>query len=364
MEENQQKSNGGNGKGNRRPRGHRPPKDNYTPPYAPEVLATPLASLGIGDNTLQVLAAAHITTVGDVARRRAADMYRVQNFGKRNLAELGRALATVGADFRPAEAPASQPAGQPQRQPEQPKGQNNARDRGDRNKNAAPAAKPNGNGGASRGEGQGNQRPDRNKQQDRAAAKNGQPRPPQNASNAAQTNNNGGAPRGEGQGKNKRKDKGNPQFDPNLTLDKIFPKPKFVRSKRIEPETDRFVKFQRGGKWGFKDKNGQEVIPPIYDEVFNFKEDMACVERKQLFGYINRENELVIPYRFETASSFSEGYACVGDEVKCGFIDKQGDIVVPFVYDACTAVVDGRSHVKKEGKWGTLILATNEIIWS
>ena len=91
---------------------------------------------------------------------------------------------------------------------------------------------------------------------------------------------------------------------------------------------------------------------------------MACVERKQLFGYINRDNELVIPYRYECASSFSEGYACVGDESHCGFINKQGDVVVPFIYEACTAVVDGHSHVKQDGKWGTLDLATNDIIWS
>ena len=317
MEENQHKPNGGNGKGNnRRYRGHRPPKDNYTPPYAPEVLATPLAGLGLGEHTLRILEAARITTVGDVVRRRANEMYRVQNFGKRNLVELGRALVAIGVDFRPAAQPtegqnAAKPSSQPQSAPTAPK-----------QEKPAPNAS----------------------------------RPPKGTSPSPNAGNNG-APQG-------KKQKNKPQFDPNLTLDKIFPKPKYVRSKRIEPETDCYVKFQRGGKWGFKDKNGQEVIPPIYDEVFNFKEDMACVERKQLFGYINRENELVIPYRFECASSFSEGYACVGDENKCGFINKQGDVVVPFVYDACTAVVDGRSHVKKDGKWGTLDMVSGEITWS
>lgn len=299
--------------GYRRHRGHKPHNNNhsdaYVAPYAADLLAKSLSSVGIGDATLQALERAHITTVGDVCRRRMQDMYRVQNFGKRNLQELSNAMRALGVAFRPDEAePKEDKAPAVQSKP-QDKGQ----DRAQQPKNE--------------------QRPNKQKGQNLA------PQP------------------------NKNPNKSKQAFE-EITLADVFPKPKFVKGKRIEMETDRFVKFQHGGKWGFKDKNGKEVIPPIYDEVFNFKDDMACVERKQLFGYINRDNELVVPYRYECASSFSEGYACVGNDSKCGFINKQGDVVVPFIYDACTAVVDGHSHIKQDGKWGTLDLATNEIIWS
>ena len=42
---------------------------------------------------------------------------------------------------------------------------------------------------------------------------------------------------------------------------------------------DIYVKINKGGKWGFSDRSGKIVIPPVYDEVFNFKEDVCAVEK-------------------------------------------------------------------------------------
>lgn len=286
----------------------------YVAPYDAQLLATPLSQLSLSEATLAALTKARLTTVGEVAVKRAQEMYRVQNFGKRNLAELANALHGIGVDFRPPEKTPSQTV-------------------------ASAAAKGNG---------------------ERKGGKNG--------SAAAQ----GKVPVTDGASANRNADKDGSRHkkqrkgaaDDGLTLEQVFPHPKFVPSAPTPMPTDDFVKFQRGGKWGFKDKRGKELIPPIYDEVFNFKEDMACVERKQLFGYIDRNNELVIPYRYDCAGSFSGGYACVGDADKCGYINKQGEVVVPFVYDAGMPVTDGKARVKKDGRWGVLSLDTNEIIWN
>ena len=308
----------GNSRHRRHRGGGRPrqPEVRYDPPYAKEILDRSLADLGLREGTLTALTAAKILTVRDLAVRRLPDMYKVQSFGKKNLGEVRALMSRLGVDFRP----------------EEPK----------------PEAKPQ---GQDPNKGKDNRQGQPNNKQGQQQGKN-RPAEPQNKQNP---------PKREEQ---RRKDKGAPQErEEALTLDKLYPTPKFTPSAPIPMESDRFVKFQRGGKWGFRDKSGKELIPPIYDEVFNFKDDFACVERKGLFGYINRDNELVIPYRYEVAGSFSEGLACVGNEEKCGYIDKEGNVVLPFIYDAGTAVKDGLAKIKKDGRWGTLNVATKEISW-
>lgn len=338
MDDNTAKQPGGKKNNRRHGRRPAPAAQNYTPPYAEDVLAKPLNEIGLGEQTLAVLTAGKLTTVGDVVRRRKQEMFRVQNFGKKQLVDLGRALTALGVDFRPEET-----------KPQQPEG------------DKKPAREP-------RAEAKGGREEQKGGQGQRRREEKGQKQPPQEADRERRAKGGNAEDPLQGgqaqQGGRREKGKGKGRHDDGMTLDKLFPRPKLVRLPRIEAPTDDFVKFQRGGKWGFKNKQGVEVIPPIYDEVFAFKEDFACVERKQLFGFINRQNELVIPYRYVCASSFSEGYACVSDENLCGYINKQGEVVVPFKYEAGTAVHNGLAHVKLDGKWGILTIATNEISWA
>ena len=131
------------------------------------------------------------------------------------------------------------------------------------------------------------------------------------------------------------------------------PRPKIVP---VPEKQDAYVKVNRGGKWGFKERTGKTVIEPVYDEVFTFHEDLCCVEQEEKFGFINREGEVVIPIEYDCATSFSEGYACVFKREKCGYINVKNEVVVPFDYDAGTPVVDGEVRVKKDGRWGEMHL--------
>ena len=318
----------------RRHHGGKPQREQqYNPPYAKEVLDRPLSSLDLREGTLGALTAAKIATVRDLAIRRLTDMYKVQNFGKKNLGEVRAVLGKLGVDFRPGTEAQKE-------------------NKEERAQNADPKQHNKGQSGGQ------NPQVSQKKGGQQGKPQQGKPQPQQGK--GAQPVKGGQFSRDEGKNKKGGKDF---QKDESLTLAQLYPRKKFVPSAPIPEVADRFVKFQRGGKWGFRDKSGKELIPPIYDEVFNFKDDYACVERKGLFGYINRDNELVIPYRYKVASSFSEGLACVGNEEKCGYIDKEGNVVCPFVYDAGTAVKDGLAKIKKDGRWGTLNLATKEISW-
>ena len=316
--------------------------------------------LNLSVETLEILQKGGIKTVGDIVVRRRQEMFRVQSFNKKKLFEVANAIAPLGVDFRPDEPRADAPS--------------ESGDRGDRQSGGNRAGGDSRNGkrdnhgdrdtrtGAhdDRGDGRGREggrlsdRRDAASQGDRRRDDKGfgrEGRREDRREDARDRDNRGG------------KKQGKQREDNSVDFSKIFPREKLVHSPRIEPIKDRFTKFQRAGKWGYKDEQGKEVIPPIYTEALNFKEDMAAVEMNGLFGYINRENVLVIPYKYDTAGSFSEGWANVSVGEKCGYVDVTGKETVPFIYDAATPFTgEGYARVKKDGRWGN-ITKDGEVSW-
>ncbi|MEE3390269.1 MAG: WG repeat-containing protein [Candidatus Cryptobacteroides sp.] len=50
-----------------------------------------------------------------------------------------------------------------------------------------------------------------------------------------------------------------------------------------------------GGKYGFVDTIGHEIVPCRYDDAFDFHEGMARVESGGKWGYIDKSGREVIP---------------------------------------------------------------------
>lgn len=305
-------------------------KPQYIPNYAPEIMAKSVQDVGFSEQTRDILLKAGIDTLGKICSRTVKEMYGVQFFGKKQLKEVTYILKKFNVDFRADEiqkvtvvlesSDKSNEKGKLKPTLETAKSKKDVVNSGEKSRTEKPLS-------------------------------------------VTETNNS--EPK---DNKTRQKDKDNSQKKKekveDIDIQHLFPKAPFVPSPAIEAKQDTYIKFQRGSKWGFKDKNGKELIPPIYDEVFNFKGNYACVERKQMFGFINRENELIIPYKYDWASSFSEGYACVGNESKCGYITPEDVVVIPLIYDAGTPVVGGKAQVKQNGSWGTLDISTKTVDWS
>ena len=97
---------------------------------------------------------------------------------------------------------------------------------------------------------------------------------------------------------------------------------------------------QKGGKFGFINESGKEVVPPIYDKVGNFNEvtkDWALVEAGGLKGFINREGYVVVPVNYTEIGKFDsiqKDWAVVKDNRnKMGFIDKSGKEIIAVSFD-------------------------------
>lgn len=305
-------------------------KPQYVPPYAPELMAKSIEELRVSEQTKAILLKANIDTLGKLCSRTAKEMYGVQFFGKKQLNEVAAALKKINVDFRADETKNITVILE-----DKEKGIEKVKQ-----KTSAEISK---------------QKKSATISNDKVKTDKPQTVVVETVVETVEDNNTQ-------KGKDKlQKQKGKTE---NFDIHQLFPREPFVPTPVIEAKKDEYIKYQKGSKWGFKDKNGKEIIPPIYDEVFNFKGEYACVERKQMFGFINRENELIIPYKYDWASSFSEGYACVGNESKCGYITPNDEVVIPFIYDAGTPVLGGKAQVKQNGSWGTLDILTKEVDWT
>ena len=80
----------------------KPRTETYNPPYDAGVLAMSIEGLNLSPHTLTALKNARLLTVKDLVVRTSFDMYKIQNFGKKNLIEVQSKLSILGVDFKPA----------------------------------------------------------------------------------------------------------------------------------------------------------------------------------------------------------------------------------------------------------------------
>ena len=116
-----------------------------------------------------------------------------------------------------------------------------------------------------------------------------------------------------------------------------------------------------------------EIVSGLeYDSVYSFSDGLAKVVKDNKEGFINKNGELVIPLIYDTAGDFYNGLSVVRvgenwDESKWGLIDTTGQTVVPIKYDDILTYPwdnysEGLIRVCLDGKWGFIDAAGNEVI--
>ncbi len=108
--------------------------------------------------------------------------------------------------------------------------------------------------------------------------------------------------------------------------------------------------FPRKGKYGYRDRSGEFVIPPQFDYAGEFSEGLAVVGLGRFpatkWGYINLQGQVVIPAQFDGAHDFAEGMAAVSVGGKLGYIDRAGKLAVPPQFDEAQKFSGGRARVR------------------
>lgn len=181
---------------------------------------------------------------------------------------------------------------------------------------------------------------------------------------------------------------------------------------------------QKDNKWGGIDRNGNIIIPFIYDNIWynkgvvNYKnEDMSyytnlefcgkpvtykyefpylyvtknqsifidfkgrvityciCEESKSVFscgligvkkngkwGFIDMKGNSICPFEFHYVHDFERGFAIVTKNNRYGVIDTKGMLIISLIYDDCIILDDNLFAVKKNDQWGVVDDKKNTII--
>jgi hypothetical protein len=91
----------------------------------------------------------------------------------------------------------------------------------------------------------------------------------------------------------------------------------------ISKEPIILIPYRKGDKWGFCTPDKNIVIDCIYDDAYQFIEDLARVKQSGKYGFIDRQGFEVIPFEYEKAYDFHRGVAQVEIKKKSGCINKE-----------------------------------------
>lgn len=134
----------------------------------------------------------------------------------------------------------------------------------------------------------------------------------------------------------------------------------------MKNEKNRYVEevrtFERNGRWGFKDEDGEEVIAPKYDKVGNFWDGMAQVRLNGKYGFVDKMGREVIAPKYDLVSEFSDGMAAMCVNHKWGFVNKMGVEVTAPKYDLVLEFSEGMTPVRLNNKWGFVDMMGVEVI--
>lgn len=74
---------------------------------------------------------------------------------------------------------------------------------------------------------------------------------------------------------------------------------------------DGIIAFEKKGKWGFVDTQGEILLKPTYDEAKSFSNGLAAVKENGNWGFVDTDFECVIVCQYADAYYFNENGYCV-----------------------------------------------------
>jgi hypothetical protein len=128
---------------------------------------------------------------------------------------------------------------------------------------------------------------------------------------------------------------------------------------------------EKNSKIGFINNRMVQIIPCEYDDAYSFQNGFACVgygkfNNKEKFvgkyGIINSSNTPVIEIKYEDIDNFDEGYAFAKENGKYGYIDENKSVIIPFKYDNAFSFSEGLALVKLNNRYFYLDIGNNPVI--
>lgn len=129
-----------------------------------------------------------------------------------------------------------------------------------------------------------------------------------------------------------------------------------IKYNIIESYTDKIYRVAAGGsykdgvleneKYGFIDSEGVVILKPEYEEIGQFKDNVAYIKKGDKYGYINDQIQIIIPCKYSAVGTFNQrGHVWVNEGAKMlkgsskefsggnfGLYDKSGKLIIPAKY--------------------------------
>jgi hypothetical protein len=123
-------------------------------------------------------------------------------------------------------------------------------------------------------------------------------------------------------------------------------KPVVVAQKFSPPST--WMTFEKNGKEGYEDENGNIVIDAIFDEAGMFENDRAVVKVKDKEGMIDTSGNYILQPEYTSVYDVKEGMVLFEKDDLYGFADPSGKIVIAPQYEFANDFFEGLSCVCKD----------------
>ena len=122
------------------------------------------------------------------------------------------------------------------------------------------------------------------------------------------------------------------------------------------------IKVRLDGKYGFINKDGEEIISCKYEYAGAFSDGLARVKSAEDWGFVNENGEEIISCKYEDAGAFSDGLARVKSAEGWGFVNKNGEEIISCKYEDADDFFDGLARVQSKEGWGFVNKEGEEII--
>ena len=124
-----------------------------------------------------------------------------------------------------------------------------------------------------------------------------------------------------------------------------------------------YFKVLINGLYGIIDQEGLVIIPPRFDNVYDFHENgIALLKKDGKYGFINNHCEIILEPISEYLLIFVDGLSIVKVNNKQGIIDKDGNTIIEPKYDRIEYFHDNLAKVEIGNKCGFVNKAGEEVV--
>ncbi len=119
------------------------------------------------------------------------------------------------------------------------------------------------------------------------------------------------------------------------------------------------ARMRKGGRWGYINNEGIEIIKVHYNATYEFNDSVAAVQWSGSWGFIDKQGAYIFKNTYPEVQSFYNGIAAVKEHGDWGYINKQGEWIIKPQYKEVKRFAESLAAVSIKGKWGYIDINNN-----